>query len=428
MAEEEKSGLFFHGEAAIPDFQKIEDNELLDLGIKNQNLKQSSTIDELRKTTPNIVIGESLIDVSFIQNQFKEQSLKARQRYVMALGVYQQLFLYKDKKSGKTARILKPSGLRFAKIYKPYMGQPLNGKTLLIWRTGGFGDLLFIQPNLRYLKEKYPDCKIKFACGPQYQPMVETWDFVDEVIDLPFPVSHLLQSQYHAVFEGVIERCREAHHVNSYILFTRWLGLNLPTELLAPSQPVKEDKLNECRGIIKNLGLEENNFIVMQLRASSPIRTPRPEVWIRLIDELTDRGHKVVITDAPRKKEDMAVFIKMLKNQDKVFNFCEFSKTIDYTIGLIKLSKLALSTDTALLHLAESIGVKSFGIYGPFQGDIRLSTYSKADWIECRLSCSPCHLHGHTPCHNSFEGYGRCYDTLDAPFTVDRIEDHLRKE
>jgi len=61
----------------------------------------------------------------------------------------------------------------------------------LVFRTGGIGDLLFIQPNLIYLKEKYPTCTINFACGPQYQSMVETWDCVDNVVDLPFSLVDL---------------------------------------------------------------------------------------------------------------------------------------------------------------------------------------------------------------------------------------------
>ena len=37
-----------------------------------------------------------------------------------------------------------------------------------------------------------------------------------------------------------------------------------------------------------------------------------------------------------------------------------------------------------------------FGIYGPFIGEIRLSTYSKAEWINCETpnKCGPCYIHG----------------------------------
>ena len=108
--------------------------------------------------------------------------------------------------------ILKPARMQFKNIYRPYNGQDLTNKTILVTRQGGIGDLLFIQPNLIYLKEKYPSCTIKFACGPQYQSMIEEWDCIDEILDLPFPVDEMFtfNSDYQLVFEGVIERCKEA--------------------------------------------------------------------------------------------------------------------------------------------------------------------------------------------------------------------------
>ena len=40
--------------------------------------------------------------------------------------------------------------------YKKYNGEDLNDKTLLVWRHGGIGDLMFMMPPLRLLKIKYP--------------------------------------------------------------------------------------------------------------------------------------------------------------------------------------------------------------------------------------------------------------------------------
>ena len=186
------------------DFKPVSGSILRALGLSKGNVKHVNTIDELRNDPPNIVIAEASRNVKFVQNWFKEQVLKKKNKYVMGLGVFQQL--YYDQRGTK---ILKPTNLRFKNVYRPYLGQDAEDSTLLVFRTGGIGDLLFIQPNLRYLKEKYDDCYIKFACGPQYQPMVENWDCVDEIIDLPFPANTLIKSDYHMLFEGVIERCKD---------------------------------------------------------------------------------------------------------------------------------------------------------------------------------------------------------------------------
>lgn len=452
--------LFFHEERNLTNqdlegrkVKKVSATELHDMGIPRDNATLVSNIEELRLGIPNIIIAEGAKDTRYTQEKFKVQQVNKKSRYVMSVGVYEQLhynILPQRDRSGKEflleQRILKPAKVKFKNFYKPYNGQDLTDKTLLVFRTGGVGDLLFIQPSLRHLKEKYPSCEIIFACGPQYQDMVKTWNCVDEVLDLPFSAKYLINEEYkadyHAVFEGVIERCAEAQAVNAYILFSRWLGLDIPTEQLVPIQSADLEKVQEIESILNKFerknekgevvetvewGLKRGDFILAQIRASSPVRTPRPEVWISLINELTDRGHKVVITDVPRKKEIVDDFIKMCKNQDKVFNFCEHSKDVGYLIALASCAKMALSCDTALMHIAESVGTRSFGIYGAFPGRIRLSTYKKCQWLECIIGCSPCYVHGQKPCFSSRDGYGICYDELDSKYTADCVDEHLEK-
>ena len=390
-------------------FKPVSPSVLRQLGLKRDTVKHVDTLNELRKDPPNIVIAEAIKTISFVQNWFKKQTLNKKTRYVMGLGVFQQLHT-----NNNGAKILKPSNLRFRNVYRPYLGQDADDKTLLVFRTGGIGDLLFIQPNLRYLKDAY-DCEILFACGPQYQPMVENWDCVDEVLDLPYKAKTLLDSDYHMLFEGVIERCKEAETTNAYELFTKWLGLNLPEELLIPEQEPKDALVIKCKEILSHWlsTFDNTDFVVMQLRASSPIRTPHHNFWIKLINGLNEKGIKVVLTDNPRQGDNIEKFIEMLDKPEMNFNFCKYSESIDYTIALTSLSIGTLGTDSALGHIAASLDKKCFGIYGPFPGEIRLKTYPKGKWIDAKRHCGPCFIHGHRPCpHATPEGYSPCYDEL----------------
>jgi ADP-heptose:LPS heptosyltransferase len=310
-------------------------------------------------------------------------------------------------------KLLIPSNVKFKNIYRPYKGQELkDGDSVLVFRTGGIGDLLFIQPNLLYLKEKYPNCIIRFACGPQYQPMVETWDCIDELLDLPFALNKLTGSTYHILFEGVIERCVQAHFENAYNLFSKWLGLDLPNEKLLPRQNAKPELVEFCKEKLGEWDLEGGDFVLMQLRASSPIRTPRHEFWLKIINELNNRGYKVILTDNPRQKDQIDNFIDMCDHKNMVFNFCKYSDTIGHSIALTKLAMATLATDSAMNHIAASLDVPCFGIYGPFPGHIRLKTYPKASWVDASRSCGPCFIHGHTPCTYAVDGYSPCYDEL----------------
>ena len=399
--------------------KQLTDFELYKLGISVENFNIVNTLEELRNSPPNIIIAKCVNNVQFTQNKFAKQTLIKKNRYVMGAGVYMQLHC--DTRTNM--EFLKPSEIQFKKIYRHYNGQNLDNKSILIFRQGGIGDLLFIQPNLSYLKQKYPTCTIKIACGPQYQSMVKEWECVDQVLDLPFLIDELFKADYHCVFEGVIERCKEAENTCAYNLFSNWMGLKLPDELLVPKQKPNKILVDKAKEFLKRVGLEEKNFIVLQMKASSPIRTPDPKIWIKLIDILTEKGHNIIVTDNPLISKDIDGIISQLKNQDKVKNFTKDSETIGDTIALISLAKLVIATDSALPHIAESVGVKSFGIMGPFPGEIRFSTYNNNDWINVtREECSPCFSHGTQPCKNSNQSYSMCYNYLDYDLAIEKIE------
>lgn len=396
--------------------------ELSQLGIDLASLKIVETLEEISKYPPNIVIAQCLKNISFVQNKSKLQHIKKKRKYVMGLGTYQQL--HYDFRTN--AKILKPS-IRFSNIYRPYKGQDLNNKIILIWRTGGIGDLLFIQPNLKYIKEKWPESIIWFACGPQYQPMVEDWDCVDRLLDLPFDFGYLIDSDYHCIFEGIIERTKVAETTNAYELFTTWMGLNIPVERRIPEQDIKVDMEEKALKVLEEWDIDSDDFIVMQIKASSPIRTPSYNMWKKLTEALVEKGHKIVITDGKHNNDYIETFRGKLDEETRksVFNFSLHSESLDSTIALSSLSKLVVGTDSALLHLATAVNVPCFGIYGPFTGDIRLSTYPQADWINCKtkdINCAPCFVHGNNPCKNSVDGFSLCYENIDIDECMEKID------
>lgn len=404
-------------------FKKISNYQLSQFGFQTEVPEIVDSIDDLRKSSPNIVIAEALDTLFYKQNNYvRNQQLVKKAKYVMSLGVYKQLYSHPLNPKDK---ILKPTKPPFRNIYHPYRGEDLTNKTLLVWRQGGIGDLLFISPNLRYLKEKYPTCKINFACGPQYQSMIKEWKFIDKIIDLPFTMSELFQekSNYHSIFEGVIERTREAEYENAYKLFTAWMGLNLPNELLFPEQEPNADSLIKCKELLDQWKIKD--FIIIQMRASSPIRTPRPSIWKKIIDSLTEKGHKIILTDSPHKQDEVDKFILTLNNKENVFNYSKYSNDISDSIAMTSLAKFAIGVDSSLIHIAESVKVKSLGIFGAFPSEVRISTYRYASSIDCKTICSPCYTHGMNLCNRSREGYVTCFDNLNINDLIGEVEKNV---
>jgi hypothetical protein len=66
-----------------------------------------------------------------------------------------------------------------------------------------------------------------------------------------------------------------------------------------------------------------------------------------------------------------------------------------------------------------------FGIYGPFPGFIRLKTYKNVDWVDAKMECAPCCLHGSELCPTAkklIKQYSPCYDQIDQEEILMKVE------
>ena len=387
--------------------------ELRRLGLGDCLNQEADGLDlqTLRTLPPGLVIAEACCSFGFGGSG---RIIRKKTRHVLNAASYEAL-----NDSGRRQRgspVLKPDRLQFSKVYRPYRGDNLAGRTILFMRTGGCGDLLFLNPLLRHLKERWPTCRIKFASGAAYQSMLAGWPWIDEVLSMPLSLSHFLKADYHAIFEGVIERCREAHTINAYELFAYWLNLRIPADELRPLQKPALKEVHIAREVLTKWGLREDNFILVQMRASSPIRSPNPGFWQRLLGQL--RGYPLVLTDEPRYAEAIDKLLAGWGNPPGIYNYARHSNSFSQAISLASLSRLVLATDSALLHIGASVGKRVFGIYGPFPGRLRLATYPGADWVDAPADCAPCFTHGHDPCRHA----GRqCFDNIDLEATAARI-------
>jgi len=409
--------------------KKIVDSKISPADYAQLKLKPLSSLDavetleELRYDTQRIVIAQAAHTFGINSTGGDLFNFEAGGKYVMSVKTYSEV--NHIRRGGKKVRMLKPTKPLFCNIYKPYTGQNLEGKTLLVERPGGIGDLCFIQPNLIHLKTKYPTCHIAFACRSQYHDMLKTWGCIDELIALPFSFKYLLNSDYHAVFEGVLERCAEAKMVNAYELFSEWLGLRLPIEELRPTQEALSEYVEKVEGFLKQWNLEKGSFVVLQTRASSPIRTMSLELTKKLIKALLDEGYKVVITDSVHGADLIDSALKDFPDKP-VYNFARHSTSIGGAIALISLSKGVVSCDSAAIHLGVSLDVPVFGIYGAFPGHTRMSTYGPTvDWIDCEAACAPCFKHGYaTGCPETWTSsiHAKCLDNLDISAAMIKIK------
>lgn len=391
-----------------------------------ENISMRNTVKEIKEETPRVVsvIAKKSFrwDIAGIPCHF----LKGRS-YVMAVGTF-----FKHRKNNAHDILFDPSNEVFSNLFKRYDGQNLDNKTLLIWRFGGIGDLMFTQPLIKYIKEKHPTCRIIFSSSPRNLSLFETWPegLVDETVSMPFPTSCLYESDYHLTFEGSIERCKEAHTKNAYDIFKEMAGLDFnvsdyEVELLID----KEIK----KSLIPHIPL---NTVAIQLKASSNLRTlPVPNV-VNLMAKLQEKGYTPAIIDSSKEAKNVDYFLKNLDDAGVVgLNLAKHSIDLKHCIAILDNCKGIIATDSATTHLAAAIRKPVLGLFGPFVGDIRMRYYETGDWIDASKTwnlCNkaPCFFHDNDMKNCPFLAKAHppgCLQSFKSEEIIDRFERLVEK-
>jgi ADP-heptose:LPS heptosyltransferase len=347
-------------------------------------------------------------------------SLKPNTKYIMSDGVLQH-----------TTQIYGSNCLTvetdFKDLPNKFNNQDLTNKTLFLIREGGAGDLLFLTPAMKYLKEKYSGVKIFQGCMPVYSSLFNNHKYIDAVFPHIFPYEDFIKADYFCTFEGIIEGSKEAEVTNAYDLFINRLGIPLSEIPVKIPNFVVSDKVKDYWKMVLNGQFTDKN-IGFQLRASSPIRTLPPQLNAEIIKKLTDKGFKVFLLESMDRKNDTARFINHFQLQN-VVDCSPYSDNFERLAGIISLMDLFVGPDSSGNHLAAGLNIPLVGLFGPFRSALRLKYYKNAVGIDAMAQrCNDgngCYQHSYDLCDFSKElgiQWAPCWGILSADVVVEQVE------
>jgi len=379
------------------------DKESRELGLDFSKLGTIDTIEEYLTTTPGMVLAKVNTNCTLLIDDHQLPLIKSD---VLAMSHY--TYKMANQVSKTKSKVFSPYKKQFKHYFKRYKGQNLDGKKLLIWRTGGLGDICFTQPLIKYIKSKYPSCRITFGTKPNNQPIFKCWPkgLVDEVISIPFHAKQLKSHDYHITFEGSIERCSEAHHTNCYDIFKKVACLDFEVPDYPLSINSELSLHNKYKTIVKD------NTVLIQMRASSPIRMLGSFRWAEVVrDLITKHGYNVGFIDSYDNSQMYETFIdKYELDRSKVTNYSKYSKSINEGVAILSCCSAMIGIDSSFTHIAAGLQKPILGLYGPFLGALRMLYYPTGDWID-PVGYSEC---GKWPCFLHQDGIFKC------PFAIDK--------
>ena len=278
----------------------------------------------------------------------------------------------------------------FEPYYRPYMGQSLDGKSVAIWRTGGYGDILLITPIVEHLRRKYPTCKISVATSVRFRDVWKNNPHISRFnnsFSLPIRLDFVKQHDYSGIFEGTIENSLSKEQYCAIDVFAFTLGIfDMPLELKRPRYYLTSAEINAAKNRVRErtgLDITKDKYIAFQWKSSSKLRDYPYEKLVTAMHRLQqETGYKIVILTHENYRRmiehEVPFAMKYVIGSDKPLNYINLAGITSYreSAAVLALSSGLVGIDSSLAHLAAALGVPSVTIYGPFRGEWR-TLYNK---------------------------------------------------
>ena len=298
-------------------------------------------------------------------------------------------------------------------------------KKILAINFGGIGDEIFFLPTLISLKKEFPDSEITLALEPRSKGITSLTNIINNVILIDiknknkyFEMLKLLYEARKKKFDIVISS--GANKLISMLLFLTGIkircGYNTGklSQLLLTYAIALNKKQYACsmyHDLIRNLTKHETllpeintekresitNSVLIHPGVSKMsvekkcIKTIPAKTWAKVIDLLVAEGKKVMLIGGPDDKECIETILENVRTNN-FENLYGTTKNLKELAQLISSAEKFLCSDSAPLHIAVSLGIRTYVIFGPTNDMTLIPQSPKVTPIKANDKCplKPC--------------------------------------
>lgn len=255
------------------------------------------------------------------------------------------------------------------------------GQTVLFVRPGGFGDMLFITPTMRALKEQCPKLHIQLSAIPKYAEAVRYDRAIDEILPYPPTLEAFRRADAHVWLERILEDAGDAKTVPAVEMIARHAGVVVEDYSMRYELFGDEWKWGK-----KAYPHRKGGRVGIQVQASALNRTYPAGQLNRVMNELVARGWEVFLFGDPGSVEADEPFVNLTNKGYTFRQSCAILNTCDVVIA----------PDSALCHVAAALNKPTVALFGPFPSAIRSVHESTVRALDGTAPCAPCHHHDNT--------------------------------
>lgn len=163
-------------------------------------------------------------------------------------------------------------------------------------------------------------------------------------------------------------------------------GKALPSELPKPRLKIAE---TQRLATLAALGLENTGRAVALCPGAEygPAKRWPPSYFAEVARALKESGDAVWIVGSDKDNEVGEDIVRLSKSA--CINLCGRT-TLDQAIDVLASTRLAISNDSGLMHVAAALGVPLVAIYGSSTPDFTPPMSASAEILKLDIACSPC--------------------------------------
>ncbi len=298
-------------------------------------------------------------------------------------------------------------------------------KRILFINFGGLGDEILFLPTMISVKKEFPDSEITLALEARSKGITSLTSVIDTTLFANikgrrkyFELFKLLIKIWTKKFDIVISSgsnkfisiflfmtfIRERIGYNSgklsKILLTKAVTLNKNQYAakmyhdLATS--ITDNKTELPQIDVERKNVEPNSVLIhpgvsLLSVEKGMIKTIPAEKWAEVVELLAENGKKVILAGGP-DDENVIKTIEKNVSQEKYINMFGKTKNLRELAELISGAEKFLCSDSAPLHVAVALGVKTYAIFGSTDDKKLIPDNGKVIPIKAKCNCplQPC--------------------------------------
>jgi len=280
------------------------------------------------------------------------------------------------------------------------------------------GDVLMTTPTCAALKNAFPEpAHITYATNTRYLEgglvkVLAHNPSVDEVIDR----NQVDEGNYDLVINlhcpCVVYERQENPPINRIDLFAAHAGVKLVDKV--PKYYLQPDEVRWGKDFLARAGVKSTDkTILVHVFTTTTRRNLDSRTFKDALMKLSNKGYKLVILSHKTDYPSSVVF-------SNIPNSVVFSEDVRKLAGIMINCDMVLCPDSAILHLAGTLGVPTVSVFGHTDPRARINYYQNtvALWPGQHYSCSPC---WNEPCNLKLA----CYKAITTEMIVETCESKI---